>query len=202
MAWLALALYAVFGALAFGLRIALQLRRTGSTGLKGVSGDAGSVEWLAGVLFVAAIALGVAAPILDLNGVLDPIDALDGDAGHWIGAALAATGIALTLYAQLAMGTAWRIGVDTSERTDLVTDGPFALARNPIYAAMLPTVLGIALIVPNVAAIASLITLVIALELQTRAVEEPYLLRTHGAAYADYARRVGRFLPGVGRIRA
>jgi protein-S-isoprenylcysteine O-methyltransferase Ste14 len=39
-----------------------------------------------------------------------------------------------------------------------------------------------------------------ALELQTRAVEEPYLLRTHGEAYAAYAARVGRFVPGLGRL--
>ena len=42
---------------------------------------------------------------------------------------------------------------------------------------------------------------VVALELQTRLVEEPYLRRVHGAAYEEYARRVGRFVPGVGRLR-
>ena len=31
--------------------------------------------------------------------------------------------------------------------------------------------------------------------------EEAYLLRTHGDAYRAYARRVGRFLPGVGKLR-
>ena len=31
-------------------------------------------------------------------------------------------------------------------------------------------------------------------------VEEPYLLKVHGSAYAEYAARVGRFLPGVGRL--
>jgi protein-S-isoprenylcysteine O-methyltransferase Ste14 len=30
--------------------------------------------------------------------------------------------------------------------------------------------------------------------------EEAYLMRTYGSDYADYARRVGRFLPGVGRL--
>jgi protein-S-isoprenylcysteine O-methyltransferase Ste14 len=33
-----------------------------------------------------------------------------------------------------------------------------------------------------------------------RAVEAPYLLRVHGPAYAAYAARTGRFLPGVGRL--
>jgi protein-S-isoprenylcysteine O-methyltransferase Ste14 len=44
--------------------------------------------------------------------------------------------------------------------------------------------------------------LVVALgmELHVRRVEEPYLHWAHGDAYRDYAARVGRFVPGVGRI--
>jgi hypothetical protein len=36
----------------------------------------------------------------------------------------------------------------------------------------------------------------VALELQTRLVEEPYLSAVHGEEYAVYATQVGRFLPG------
>jgi protein-S-isoprenylcysteine O-methyltransferase Ste14 len=42
--------------------------------------------------------------------------------------------------------------------------------------------------------------LFVAIELQVRAVEEPYLLQMHGDAYADYAVRVGRFVPAMGRL--
>lgn len=193
MAAAALALYVAYLALAFGLRTLIQLRRTGSTGFVGLRGHVGSAEWLGGVLFAAAILLGFAAPALALAGIADA-------GGTWVGAALAAAGIALTLYAQVAMGSSWRIGVDPQERTELVTGGPFAIVRNPIFAAMLPTSLGLVLLVPSAVAIAGFVALFVALELQTRAVEEPYLLRTHGEAYASYARRVGRFLPGVGRL--
>jgi protein-S-isoprenylcysteine O-methyltransferase Ste14 len=31
--------------------------------------------------------------------------------------------------------------------------------------------------------------------------EEAYLSRTYGATYRAYARRVGRFVPGIGRLR-
>lgn len=99
------------------------------------------------------------------------------------------------------MGDQWRIGVDPAERTQLVTAGPFALVRNPIFSGMLPTSLGLALMVPNVVALAGLAALLAALELQVRVVEEPYLLDVHGDRYADYAARVGRFVPGVGRMR-
>lgn len=198
--WLALALYVVYVAVAFGLRTWLQLRRTGESGFKGISGRPGSLEWTAGVLFGVAIAVGVAAPILDVADVLDPLDALESAGVRAAGVALFAAGLGATLYAQIAMGASWRIGVDEEERTDLVTDGPFAAVRNPIFSSMLPTSVGLALVVPNAVAIAGVAALFLALEIQVRLVEEPYLLRVHGERYRDYAGRVGRFLPGLGRL--
>ena len=56
------------------------------------------------------------------------------------------------------------------------------------------------LLAPNLLAVVSFVALLIALEIQVRAVEEPYLLRTHGDAYRRYAAATGRFLPGIGRL--
>ena len=60
---------------------------------------------------------------------------------------------------------------------------------------------GLAALTPNLLALAGVAALLAALELQVRRVEEPYLLRTHGARYRRYAARTGRFLPGIGRLR-
>jgi protein-S-isoprenylcysteine O-methyltransferase Ste14 len=198
--WIALGLYATYMALAFGLRTWLQLRRTGESGFKGISGRLGSLEWIAGVLFVVALAVGVAAPVLDVADALEPLDALDSAGVRATGVAIFVVGLVGTLYAQIAMGESWRIGVDVGERTALVTTGPFAIVRNPIFAAMLPASLGLALLVPNVAALAGLGALWLALQIQVRLVEEPYLLRVHGEDYRGYASRVGRFVPRLGRL--
>jgi len=200
MAAAALVLYGVSLAITFGVRVALQLRRTGSTGLHGLPPGAGPWEWVAGGMFIAGLLMGGAAPVLALLGILDPIPALDGAISNAIGLVLAVGGIALTFGAQLAMGDSWRVGVDPEERTELVTDGPFKLVRNPIYSAMLPTVLGLVLMVPSALAIAAIVTLFIGLELQVRLVEEPYLLQVHGDAYASYSARVGRFIPRLGLL--
>ena len=200
--WLALGLYTLYLALAVAFRAWLQLRRTGDSGFKGVSGRPGSLEWVAGVLFILAIGIGVAAPILDVTDVMDPPEALNSVGVRATGVALFLAGLIGTLYAQIAMGESWRIGVDEEEHTELVTSGPFALVRNPIFAGMLPASLGLALLVPNTVALLGLATLVVALEIQVRLVEEPYLLRRHGAAYRQYAARVGRFVPGLGRLHA
>jgi protein-S-isoprenylcysteine O-methyltransferase Ste14 len=201
MAAAALALYAILAAITFGVRVAVQLRRTGSTGLHGLPAGAGALEWVAGGLFVAGLTTVALALILAVAGILDPVAVLDGPAGHAAGVVLAVAGICLTFGAQLAMGDSWRVGVDPGERTSLVTDGPFGHVRNPIYSAMLPTVLGLILMVPSALAIAGLFLLFAGLEMQVRLVEEPHLLRTHGDEYATYASRVGRFVPGLGLLR-
>jgi hypothetical protein len=64
MAAAALVLYGVTLSLTFGVRIALQLRRTGSTGVHGLDRGAGPFEWFAGALFIFGLAMGAVAPVL------------------------------------------------------------------------------------------------------------------------------------------
>ncbi|XXZ54339.1 isoprenylcysteine carboxylmethyltransferase family protein [Sorangium sp. So ce341] len=195
--WFALALYVVYMALAFGWRSLRQRRATGSTGFRGISGPPGSLPWLGGVLFAVAMLLGLAAPVAELAGWIGPL-AEPSLLVVGLGAVAILAGILGTLWSQGAMGASWRIGVSEAERTSLVTRGPFAVVRNPIFSFMMLAALGMALILPNAAALASFVALVTAIELQVRVVEEPYLLRAHGEAYAAYCAKVGRFLPGLG----
>ncbi|MCZ4507420.1 isoprenylcysteine carboxylmethyltransferase family protein [Streptomyces sp. ActVer] len=197
--WAALALYGFWLVTAFGVRTVIQLRRTGDSGFRGLSGTPGSASWWAGVLFVVALLGAAAAPIATLVGL--PVLGGDAPAVHGAGTAIAVVGVVGTLIAQRAMGASWRVGVDQEERTTLVSRGPFARVRNPIFTAMAVTGLGLTLMVPNVLAIASLAALIIAVELQVRVVEEPYLRAMHGSAYLDYAAGAGRFIPGAGRHR-
>ncbi len=122
----------------------------------------------------------------------------------WIqiaGIVVAIVGIFATVYAQLDMGDSWRIGVDPGETTTLVRTGVFGWVRNPIFTAMITFGFGIALVTPNLVALAGFLLLVATIELQVRIVEEPYLLTVHGDDYRDYLTNVGRFMPGVGVSR-
>jgi protein-S-isoprenylcysteine O-methyltransferase Ste14 len=197
----ALVLLGVFGVLGFGWRSWLQHRRTGSSGFHGINGRVGSLEWIAGAGFAGALAVVVCAPILQWADVVQPIGALSTRWIQFSGILIAVVGIATTVYAQLQMGDSWRVGVDERERTTLVRTGVFGWVRNPIYAAMFTFGLGIALVTPNPVAVAGFVLLVSTIELQVRRVEEPYLLRTHGADYRAYTAGVGRFIPGIGLIR-
>lgn len=196
MSAVALVLYVVALVVLFGVRSWMQHRRTGSTGFRGISGTPREAGWWGGVLFIAAIVLGLAGLLLAVTGAVPgephPVVAA-------VGLVLALVGFAATLAGQAGMGASWRIGVDEAERTDLVTTGVFAYVRNPIFTAMALAQFGMLLLVPTWLSAAALIALIAAVELQVRAVEEPYLRRVHGKAYADYAARTGRFVPGVGR---
>lgn len=179
----ALILFLVYLAVGFVLRTWLQWRRTGDSGFRGISGRPGSPEWLAGVAFVVALVAGALGPVTALLG-LEPLRRLDLPALAWAGLALAVVGIAATLATQLDMGTSWRIGVDEAERTDLVTTGAFALVRNPIFTAMAITGAGLALMTPNVVAVAGFATLLVALQLQVRVVEERRNLGSHATPWS------------------
>jgi len=194
----ALVLYGVYFLLAYVARTVIQRRRMGDGGFRGVSGPPGSAEWSAGVLLVLALLAGVLGPVTALLGH-EPLGLLSAPPLQVTGAVLAVLGIAATFWAQLQMGTSWRIGVDPRERTSLVTSGVFAVVRNPIFTAMGVTGLGLTLMVPNVVALGGLVGLLVALEVQVRVVEEPHLRRVHGQAYEEYTAATGRFLPQLGR---
>jgi protein-S-isoprenylcysteine O-methyltransferase Ste14 len=196
MSTVALVLYVVALVVLFGVRSWVQHRRTGSTGFRGISGTPAEAGWWGGVLFIAAMVLGLTGPLLAVTGTVpaDPDPAL-----AVVGLILALVGFAATLAGQAGMGASWRIGVDEAERTDLVTAGVFAHVRNPIFTAMVLAQFGMVLLVPTWVSVAALVALVAALELQVRAVEEPYLRLVHGDVYEAYVARTGRFVPGVGR---
>ncbi len=100
----------------------------------------------------------------------------------------------------MAMGSSWRIGVDPEERTELVTGGVFGRCRNPIYTFMIIAWVGFALLVPTWVALAAGVLLITGIQVQVRLVEEPHMIRTHGETYLTWARSVGRFVPGLGRL--
>lgn len=192
----ALTLYVLGLLAAFGARSWLHRRRTGDTGLRAAApphpwGRVGAILFMGSLL----IALGG----LSLTLVLPHWRWELSESVSWAGLLVAVLGLAATLSAQTAMGPSWRIGVDPEEATDLITHGPFAVVRNPIFTAMGIMLTGLTLMVPGLPMLLALLTFCVGAQLQVRLVEEPALLARHGTAYRAYTARVGRFLPGVGK---
>ena len=121
-----------------------------------------------------------------------PLNYLESSALKVAGLTLLIISLLFTYKAQGDMHESWRIGIDQSQVTDLVTNGVFLYSRNPIYVGMLSSVLGLVFITPNAFTVMLLVVGYILIQIQVR-LEEEHLQRTHGKMYSDYKDRVARF---------
>jgi protein-S-isoprenylcysteine O-methyltransferase Ste14 len=117
----------------------------------------------------------------------------------WLGALLLFGGIVLMVRAQLDLGASWRIGFDESTRPGLVTRGIYRFSRNPIYVALFAVLTGFLILVPTWISLALLVGTIVTVGNQVQE-EERFLRRTYGGDFVAYARRVGRFIPGLGTL--
>lgn len=200
-AWLPLLAVLTFFALGLGLRPWLQKLRHGTLGVVLFAGDAHQKVRDAGLLTLFACLL-VQAVMVWHHGV-DPTD-FDWSLPHvdtWprSGGWFAFTGITLLVTAQLQMGASWRIGIDERARPGLVAVGLYRYSRNPIFVGLLTFLFGFLLLVPTWASAIQFVGAAIGVNLQVRA-EETWLLGAYGDDYRRYAARVGRFVPGLGRL--
>jgi protein-S-isoprenylcysteine O-methyltransferase Ste14 len=117
------------------------------------------------------------------------------------GIALGIGGSLMMFAAQHDMGASWRIGIDPDARTPLVTTGWYRFCRNPIYLFLFMGSIGFALLVPNFFTWCTAAGLMVGLRVQALR-EETWLAATYGEEWRTYAARTGRFVPGIGRIRA
>jgi protein-S-isoprenylcysteine O-methyltransferase Ste14 len=92
------------------------------------------------------------------------------------------------------MGRNWRMAVSPGEKTELVTTGPFAHVRHPIYALSIGLMACSVVVVPTAPMLAVAAVHVTLMIVKARN-EERFMAGVHGAAYADYCRRTGRFVP-------
>ncbi len=120
-------------------------------------------------------------------------------AGTVIGVALLLAGYAGTLWTYSAMGDSWRIGVNRNERTVLISNGPYAWIRHPIYAFQIVMLAGGVALLPTVASVVALLLHAYCVHIKARD-EEQYLLGLHGAEYRDFLNRTGGVFPRWWRI--
>jgi protein-S-isoprenylcysteine O-methyltransferase Ste14 len=107
-------------------------------------------------------------------------------------------GYAGTLWCYVAMGNAWRMGVNRTEKTELVTRGPYGFVRHPIYLFQVIMVAAIPLLLPSVLALAILPIHVLCV-LTKAADEESHLRTILGQPYEAYCARTGGWWPRLRR---
>lgn len=110
------------------------------------------------------------------------------------GAAILAAGVVLAAWAKLRLGRWFSATFGVKEGHVLVTDGPYAVTRHPIYSGLIATIAGAALLWNS--ALTLLLAVLLAVPYFLHTVHEEALFEQHfGAAYRDYQRRVPRLVP-------
>ena len=108
-----------------------------------------------------------------------------------VGAAFVIIGLAFLLAGLFRLGTSTRFFLPKKE-TKLVTDGIYAISRNPIYLGTNMACAGFFLIVPNALTLLSLMLFLTNQHFRIKA-EEKFLEKRFGKKYIRYKKRVGRY---------
>ena len=141
----------------------------------------------------------LAAPNLRL-GPLDTPLLQQTDVTFWVGAGLTVAGLLFAIWARHYIGANWSGTVTIKDEHELVTTGPYALVRHPIYTGLLLALIGTAFAVGQWRAVVAVVITVIAIVHKLR-IEERWMLERFGEAYRAYCARVPRLVPRIGSAK-
>jgi protein-S-isoprenylcysteine O-methyltransferase Ste14 len=110
------------------------------------------------------------------------------------GLGLALVGLALTALSVRAFARAGTSVVPTTPSAALVTSGPYAITRNPIYIGFVLVYFGLTILLTSVWLLLLLIPVLLILQRGVVEREEAYLERSFGEPYRKYKARVPRWL--------
>jgi len=188
--------FVVFFLLAFVVRSVLVYRNTGINPLvlqrtQDAYGYVGTAFKVLMLVCAAVVTLLAFVPhAANWLGVIVPLEITSIKGLGWI---CLLVSLLFMLIAQAQMGASWRIGIDSANRTELVSKGLFTISRNPIFLATRLALLGFFLVAPNAATLALLAAAEVIIQVQVR-LEEKHLLGLHGLAYEQYFSKVPRWL--------
>jgi protein-S-isoprenylcysteine O-methyltransferase Ste14 len=113
---------------------------------------------------------------------------------RWLGSLPIIGGIALAIAGERAFKRAGTAVLPFSEPSALVTTGPFAFTRNPMYVGLVLCLLGWAVLLGSVVPFAVVPTFFALIHFRFVLREEPFMAERFGEAYAAYRARVRRWL--------
>jgi protein-S-isoprenylcysteine O-methyltransferase Ste14 len=114
----------------------------------------------------------------------------------WVAAALAVSGLVLAVWARFALGRNWSGQVTLKEDHELVTSGPYAVVRHPIYTAVILLFGGFAILLSSASAWLGLALMTVSFWIKLRQ-EEALMLGQFPDAYPAYMAHTKRLLPAL-----
>jgi protein-S-isoprenylcysteine O-methyltransferase Ste14 len=144
------------------------------------------------LIFVIVIAL-LSIPRIPLpwlNRELWPSDIWS----FWIGAAVTGGGLLFAVWARRHLGRNWSSSVTIKQSHELITTGPYALVRHPIYTGILAGFLGTAIALSQVRGVIGFILIFVVLWAKLRR-EEEWMRSEFGETYGTYADQTSALVP-------
>jgi protein-S-isoprenylcysteine O-methyltransferase Ste14 len=170
--------------------IKLRVKKRGAHGLVELSLFVNVNLWAVAVV-IGAVAPGVLSGSLLFSPLLSTLRV-----ARYVGLLVVVLSFVILVLAQVALGKAWRLGIDEENPGELVTHGIYALCRNPIYLFFDLYFFGTFLL--NGTLFFALATVFTVLNLHCQILsEEKHLADLFGAHYHAYCARTARYLPGL-----
>lgn len=111
-----------------------------------------------------------------------------------IGAAVTVIGLLFAIWARQHLASNWSSSVTIKQGHELITSGPYALARHPIYTGILAGFLGTAIALAQVRGFIALLLLFVILWAKLR-MEEEWMRSQFGETYANYSHKTAALVP-------
>ena len=111
-----------------------------------------------------------------------------------IGAAITVSGLLFAVWARHHLASNWSSAVTIKQDHELITTGPYSVARHPIYTGILTGFLGTAIALSQVRGIIGFVLVFIVLWTKLRK-EEKWMRSQFGETYATYAQRTAALVP-------
>jgi protein-S-isoprenylcysteine O-methyltransferase Ste14 len=113
---------------------------------------------------------------------------------RWAGFALGLVSLVFWAWTQAVLGKEWSPQLQLREEHHLMTKGPYARVRHPLYTAMLGFGISLALVTTNWVFIVLAVAVIAGLVARVPR-EEQMMIEQFGEQYKAYMQRTGRFFP-------
>src|ERR1700758_3965440 len=112
----------------------------------------------------------------------------------WIGAVVTVVGLLFAVWARHHLASNWSSAVTIKQGHELITTGPYALVRHPIYTGILAGFLGMAIAISQVRGFIVFLLIFLVLWAKLRK-EEEWMRSQFGETYVTYAHQTAALVP-------
>jgi protein-S-isoprenylcysteine O-methyltransferase Ste14 len=122
-----------------------------------------------------------------------------GGVAQTVGLCVTIGGLAFGAWARDVLGRSWSSGAVIQRDHRLVTDGPYAYLRHPLYTGLIVALAGTTLVSGAYGAVLGWVLLTSVFRMKARR-EERLLGEEFGPVYSEYSLRTGRLLPRIAHV--